>query len=84
MIEDHAVKILVESIKQECESTIEDIARRLVKKFNEGPKPDEGQMLNLKLELNISTDLLYEIEEYLAAKQNGKKKFRRNFYRKRQ
>lgn len=84
MIEDNAVKILVESIKQECESTIEDIARRLVRKFNQGPKPIEGQMLNLKLDLNISTDLLYEIEEYLAAKQNGKKKFRKNFYRKRQ
>ena len=83
MIEDKAVEILVESIKKQADISIEEIARRVVRRFNEGPKPEKGKIINLSLELNLNADLLYEIEEYLASKQNGKKKFRKNFYKRR-
>lgn len=82
MIEDDAVKILKASIGKQFEEPIERLARRLVRKFNAGPKPEHGKMVKVNLAVEVSTDLLYDIEEHLTMKQNGQKRFRKKFYRK--
>ena len=83
MIEDRATEILSESIRTQCESSIKQLARNVVKKFNDGPRPKERSIIKLNLEVELHADLLYEIEEYLATQANGKKKFRKNFYKRR-
>jgi len=66
-----AARILEESILAQAKERIPGIATSIIEKFDKGPKPDKDMSAGIRLELQISAKLLYEIEAKVHANLGG-------------
>ena len=76
MNKERASHILAASIEAQTKINILKIAKAVIDKFKIS-RPELGEKITLSLELNITTDLLFEIEDYLITETNGRKKRKR-------